>query len=80
MSHLATIPLLAVESAAQKSLSPLVWVIMALIIIIGIPFTLWWWKVADQWADSEHKRFKPKTDDRERVTIKNPPPPSDPAS
>ena len=53
---------------------------MALIIIIGIPFTLWWWKVADQWADSEHKRFKPKTDDRERVTIKNPPPPSDPAS
>jgi hypothetical protein len=51
---------------------------MALIIIIGIPFTLWWWKVADQWADSEHKRFKPKTDERERVVIKKPPAPHDP--
>ncbi|MFA6045930.1 MAG: hypothetical protein WC718_13185 [Phycisphaerales bacterium] len=74
----ASISLLAVDTAAQKSLSPLVWAVMALIIIIGIPFTLWWWKVADQWADSEHKRFKPKTDERERVVIKKPPAPHDP--
>lgn len=70
--------ILAVDVAAQKSLSPLVWAIMALIIIIGVPFTLWWWKVADKWADSEHKRFKPTVDTRERVVIKTSPPADSP--
>ncbi|MBI1190132.1 MAG: hypothetical protein GC200_05550 [Tepidisphaera sp.] len=64
--------LLAADVAAEKSLSPVVWFIMALIVIFGIPFTLWWWKIADQWADAEHKRFKPKTDTRERIQIKSP--------
>ncbi len=39
---------------------PLFWIITALIAVLGVPFTLWWWKVGDQWADAEHKRFKPK--------------------
>lgn len=46
------------------------WVIMGLIVVIGIPFTLWWWKQADKWADAEHKRFKVKPDTRERVVVK----------
>lgn len=51
--------------------SLLMWIIIGLVVVIGIPFTLWWWKLADKWADREHKRFKVKTDTRERVVIKN---------
>jgi len=69
--------MLAVDTAAEKSLSPVVWFIMALIVIFGIPFTLWWWKIADQWADAEHKRFKIKVDTRDRVMIKSPPKPAE---
>lgn len=45
-------------------------IVCVLIVVVGVPFTLWWWKKADKWADAEHKRFKPKHDPRERVTIK----------
>lgn len=47
-------------------------VIAAGILLIGPPFTLWWWKVGDKWADAEHKRFKPKAEDSsvERVVVK----------
>jgi len=48
----------------------LMWVIGAACIVIGIPFTLWWWKVADRWADSEKRRFKETPDTRERVVVK----------
>ncbi|MFZ4574420.1 MAG: hypothetical protein ACOYN0_08485 [Phycisphaerales bacterium] len=50
--------------------SLLMWIIIGLVVVIGIPFTLWWWKVADKWADAEHRRFKQKTDGRERVVVK----------
>ena len=40
-----------------------------LIVVLGVPFTLWWWKLADRWADSEHKRFKEKPEQREEVVI-----------
>ncbi len=46
------------------------WSIMVLVVLVGIPFTLWWWKQADKWADAEHRRFKVKDDDRERVVVK----------
>ncbi len=36
------------------------WIIAIGIVVIGPPFTLWWWKMGDKWADAEHKRFKPK--------------------
>ncbi|MCA9287132.1 MAG: hypothetical protein KDA05_01020 [Phycisphaerales bacterium] len=31
--------------------------IIVLCVVIGVPGTLLWWKIADQWADAEHKRF-----------------------
>ena len=40
-------------------------ILLGLIVIIGaVPATLWWWKIADRWADGEHKRFatKPRRD------------------
>jgi hypothetical protein len=40
--------------------STLAVVIMVLVVVLGVPFTLWWWKIADRWASDEHKRFKPK--------------------
>ncbi len=27
------------------------------IAVLGVPFILLWWKIADQWADEEHRRF-----------------------
>jgi hypothetical protein len=48
------------------------WISIALTGILGVPFVLLWWRLADQWADSEHKRFKVSTDTRERVVIKDP--------
>lgn len=53
-------------------LNTLMWILMALVVLAGIPFTLWWWKLADRWADAEHKRFKPKPDLRERIVVKSP--------
>jgi hypothetical protein len=35
----------------------LVITIIILCIVIGVPGTLLWWRIADKWADSEHKRF-----------------------
>lgn len=39
-------------------------------LLIGPPFTIWWWKQADKWADAEHRRFKPKVDDTPRVVVR----------
>lgn len=57
-------------------MDPALLIVLVLIFVIGIPFTLWWWKMADRWADAEHKRFKPKDGDKpvERVVIKGTPP------
>lgn len=52
-------------------------IVLVLIIVVGVPFTLWWWKKADRWADAEHKRFKPKKDLRERVVVTKSDPPKD---
>lgn len=48
------------------------YVIMALCVLLGVPFTLWWWREADKWADAEHKRFKPKKDDglKDAIVVK----------
>jgi hypothetical protein len=48
----------------------LVWTLIIAVLVLGTPFTLWWWKQADKWYDAEHKRFKEKPDDRERVVVK----------
>jgi cytoskeletal protein RodZ len=48
----------------------LMWIVGGLVAVIGIPFTLWWWKIADKWADAEKRRFKPKADTRERIVVR----------
>jgi hypothetical protein len=47
----------------------LIW-ITVIFTVLGVPFTLWWWKLADRWADDEKKRFKVKPDRREKVVVK----------
>lgn len=47
----------------------------SLVIVVGVPFTLWWWKQADKWADREHQRFPGSPDTRERIAVKDPAPP-----
>lgn len=44
--------------------------VIVLVVVGGTAFTLWWWRIADRWADSEHKRFAPKIDTREKVVVK----------
>lgn len=43
---------------------------IAFFLVTGTVFTLYWWKVADKWADAEHKRFRVKEDTRERVVVR----------
>lgn len=31
--------------------------IIVLCVVLGVPGTLLWWRIADKWADAEHKRF-----------------------
>ena len=30
---------------------------MVLVVLLGVPFVLWWWRIADKWADEEARRF-----------------------
>jgi|GEM_PF-1298478 len=34
---------------------------MLVILVGGGIVTVAWWRIADRWADAEHKRFKPKS-------------------
>ncbi|MFZ2874130.1 MAG: hypothetical protein WAZ94_06575 [Phycisphaerales bacterium] len=54
------------------SATTLMWLLMGATVFVGIPFTLWWWKQADKWADAEHKRFKSPEDTRERIVVRGP--------
>ena len=40
------------------------WIVMALVIVLSVPVTLAWWKIADRWADEEHRRFGRDKQDR----------------
>lgn len=47
--------------------------VMALVLLIGVPFTLWWRKLGDKWADREHgKGAAAKGDARPRIVVKQP--------
>jgi hypothetical protein len=51
------------------------WAVIIAVVIGALVFTLAWWKIADRWADHEHKRFGRKTpagDGPERIVLKNP--------
>lgn len=45
-------------------------VITAITFVIGVPFLLWWWKLADMWVSADHRRFHPKRDDTPRVVVR----------
>ncbi len=35
------------------------WIVLAIILaVLGAILTIAWWRVGDQWADEEHRRFK----------------------
>lgn len=36
------------------------WICIALCVVLGVPFTLLWWRDMDKWADAEDRKFKPK--------------------
>lgn len=46
---------------------------MVLVVVLGVPFTLWWWKLADSWLPSHHRRFAPPpADTREKIVVRLP--------
>jgi hypothetical protein len=45
----------------------ILWAVLTL--IVGSVFVIIWWRIADQWADEEHKRFKDKPDDGPAPTV-----------
>lgn len=32
--------------------------VILIVLVGGVVFTLWWWKLADRWANAEHRRFR----------------------
>ncbi|MBX3322299.1 MAG: hypothetical protein KF757_04860 [Phycisphaeraceae bacterium] len=35
------------------------WIVLAIVLsVLGAILTIVWWRVGDQWADEEHRRFK----------------------
>lgn len=53
-------------------MKPWQWIVTIVITVGAVFFTLAWWKIADMWADAEHRRFGrgKKDDGKERVVIK----------
>lgn len=45
----------------------LIWA--AVVLVLGVPFVLVWWRLADNWADDEHKRFKDTQDEGPEPTV-----------
>ncbi|GJM19816.1 MAG: hypothetical protein DHS20C14_20290 [Phycisphaeraceae bacterium] len=46
------------------------WVVFIVVLIVALTvLTLAWWRIGDQWADAEHKRFGPKAADRQAPTV-----------
>jgi hypothetical protein len=41
-----------------------------LVLVVGVPFVLVWWKVADRWADAEHRRFKERDEGPSPTVVK----------
>lgn len=51
------------------------WVVIIVILVGAVVFTLAWWKIADKWADKEHRRFGgSKSDPADQIVIKFPGP------
>lgn len=50
------------------------WTVIIVILVGAVVFTLAWWKIADKWADAEHRRFGPSGGSApvERIVIRTP--------
>ncbi len=50
------------------------WIVVVVILVGAVVFTLGWWKIADRWADREHRRFgrSNKRENTDAVVIKMP--------
>ncbi|MDX2131592.1 MAG: hypothetical protein SFY69_06045 [Planctomycetota bacterium] len=47
-------------------------IVMVLVVVIGVPFTLWWWRVLDKFLPAHQRRFAPPPpDSRERIVVKS---------
>lgn len=61
------------------------WILAGITVVtmlVGIPFLLWWWRLADQWVDAEQRRFGPRADVADgatRVVVRTRPALSEPA-
>lgn len=53
----------------MDNVTVVMWVSVALSAIVGVPFTLWYWKRIDKGAKPNERRFREKADDRERVPV-----------
>jgi hypothetical protein len=47
-----------------------IWVFSILAVGLGVPFTLWWWYLADKRVDAKERRFRARPDTRERVVVR----------
>lgn len=46
------------------------WTLFTLLVLVVLTvLTLAWWKIGDQWADGENKRFGPKDVDRQQPRV-----------
>ncbi len=45
----------------------LIWA--AVVLVLGVPFVLVWWRLADNWADNEHKRCTDTRDEGPEPTV-----------
>ena len=43
---------------------------MAAVILVGVPFTYFWFRWSDRWADAEKRRFKSKDDGADAPTVR----------
>jgi len=61
-----------VNTLANTTMNIAEWGVVLIVVVGALVFTLAWWKIADRWADSEHKRFGrgKNAETIERVVIK----------
>ena len=69
----------SVNTLANTTVNFAEWGVVLIVVVGAFIFTLAWWKIADRWADSEHKRFGSgkSAEPVERVVIKKTAPDDD---
>jgi hypothetical protein len=59
-------------------INTVMWVCLGLGVVLGVPFTLLWWRDMDKWANAEDRKFKPKASNKpvNKVVVKFDAPPA----